>query len=613
MQIMSEQLETPPRNRLCWRWCGCLALLAIFYFLAAFSTSAASFTATLDRDTVETGDSATLSLKFEGGKPDGIPQPPEIANLKIEYGGASQSFSFVNGESSASITANFSVTPLKPGEYLIPALRAEVDGKVLTSQPLKLTVLKPGGATGDTNPGNQLIFMKLLVPKKQVFVGEVVGIQLQLYIRDGVVNAESILGGFERYGGSPVTAEGFTTLKTAPASRRRAQIGNSIYSVATLITALAPVKTGELKIDAFNPSVAIQLPSNQRRRDMFDPFGMFQNVEERKVTLTADTETLTALPVPRENAPANFNGAIGSYALTVTAGPTNVAVGDPITLRIQLTGSGALETLALPDQPWQNFKTYPPTAKVETTDPLGIKGTKTFEQVVIPENTDIKELPAFSFSYFDSDKRAFRTLSQPAIPLIVRPGGTASVPVVAAAGHPAENSPPAQDIVSIKQRPGKLEPPAVPLIQRPVFIALQGLPALAFIGAMIWRKRTDTLANNPRLQRQRRVAQLVREEINLLRKLAAEKNSEQFFATLFHILQEQIGDRLDLPAASITEAVIEEQLQPRGIDEATLAELRSLFQSNNLARYAPVKSTEELEAVIPRLENVLETLRTIPA
>ena len=34
--------------------------------------------------------------------------------------------------------------------------------------------------------------------------------------------------------------------------------------------------------------------------------------------------------------------------MTVTAGPTNVTVGDPITVRVQIFGRGALDSLNLP-------------------------------------------------------------------------------------------------------------------------------------------------------------------------------------------------------------------------------------------------------------------------
>jgi len=87
--------------------------------------------------------------------------------------------------------------------------------------------------------------------------------------------------------------------------------------------------------------------------------------------------------------------------------------------------------------------------------------------------------------------------------------------------------------------------------------------------------------------------------------LASEKKSDEFFATLFRLLQEQLGERLALPASAITEAVVEEHLRPRGVSETTLVPLQELFQTCNLARYAPIKTSQELAAIIPRLESVL--------
>ena len=125
-----------------------------------------------------------------------------------------------------------------------------------------------------------------------------------------------------------------------------------------------------------------------------------------------------------------------------------------------------------------------------------------------------------------------------------------------------------------KQRLGVQAEIAPPLAEQPWFLALQGVPVAAFISAFVWRKRTDSLAHNPRLRRQRQVAQIVREGVNRLRQLAAQNNSDEFFATLVHLVQEQIGERLDLPASAITEAVIDERLRPMGVAEPLLSSLQ---------------------------------------
>jgi len=269
----------------------------------------------------------------------------------------------------------------------------------------------------------------MILPKKEIYLGEVIEVQLQLFIRDGVANAGGILQSFERLGGSPFKADGFSSLKTACAQRQRAQVGNGIYDAATLVTSLSPVKAGSLMIDAINVTLTLQLPAGDQGGGYF---GLFQRYQERRVPISIDAESVTVLPLPPDP-PAGFSGAVGSYALAVTAGPTNVSAGDPITVKIQISGSGALESIALPDQPaWNQFKTYPPTSKLETSDPLGVTGARIFEEIVVPQNPDIKALPPVSFSYFDCDKKSYQTLSAPGIALTVRPGGNTTVPASAA-------------------------------------------------------------------------------------------------------------------------------------------------------------------------------------
>ena len=515
---------------------------------------------------------------------------------------------------SASISQNYALTPTQPGEFIIPALKAEIGGQALQTPPLKLTAVKPSSTVAD-GAGDKLAFFKLFVPRKEVYVGEVLAVEFQVYIREGVANAENILQSFDQYGGCPVKAEGVSIFKTAHAQWRRVRVGNANYNVASLITSLSPIKTGPLSLGSMEVTLTLQIPlRNQPRRDPYDPFGFFQRtqVEERRVALSAEPETLTVLPLPKENVPAGFNGAVGTFTMTLSAGPTNVAAGDPVTVKIQLSGRGAFDSLALPEQSaWHDFKTYPPTTKVETTDALGLQGTKTFEQVVVPQSPDVKALPAVSFSFFDPEQKSYRTLTQPAVPLVVRPGGSAPAPTVVAAANRVgqDNPPPTQDIVHIKPRLGVVAQIGPPLVQRSWFLALQAVPVLAWLSAVVWRRRADQLANNPRLRRRRQVAQIMRHGLLELRQHAAANKSDDFFATLVRLLQEQLGERLDLPASAITEAVIEEHLRPRGVPETTLASLRELFQTCNFARYAPIKTSQELAAIIPRFEATLRELQ----
>jgi hypothetical protein len=106
---------------------------------------------------------------------------------------------------------------------------------------------------------------------------------------------------------------------------------------------------------------------------------------------------------------------------------------------------------------------------------------------------------------------------------------------------------------------------------------------------------------------------MIREGWKDLRQAADANESEKFFAALFRLLQERLGERLDLPASAITEAVLEERLGPLGVPEPTLGALRELFQVCNQARYAPASTNEELRSLIPKLESALADLKALKA
>jgi hypothetical protein len=587
--------------------------ILILFLCLGLVARAASFTASLDNetnDTITLGQSATLSLTFEGGQPDNLSalQVPGLRMNKV--GNSTQTTSDFNGHNSLVTTILVAVTPQKTGEFTIPALTADVNGQRLSSAPLKLTVIKadaPAAAAIDS--GNEIAFMKLSLPQKKIYAGQMLTAQLQVCVRDDVENFANF-----QFTGQP--ADGFTISKMVQGQNQRAQIGNRIYTVIPLTFALTAMKSGTLSLGPFTASATLVLPSPDQPRG----FPFFTSGEQKQVSFATETLTAESLPLPTENVPADFNGAIGDYQLTATVGPTNLAVGDPVTVRVQISGRGALDALTLPDQTsLHDFKIFPPTLKVENSDRLGLEGTKTFEEIVTPQNSDVRAWPQFSFSFFNPDDGKYHTLTQSAVPLAVHSAGPTVMPTIAATKNSAAENQTPQDILPIKENLGTLAQIPVgrdsvePLIAKPFFLAVQAVPVLAFLAAFIWRKRADNLANNPRLRRQRAVAQLVNGGLGDLNKFAAENKPNEFFAMLFRLLQEQLGERLDCPATAITEADVDKRLIYIGASPSTLESLRELFQICNQARYAPIQTRQELVAVTTKFKKVVGELRNLKA
>ncbi len=587
-------LQRPLLNSLLLSW--------LVIGLLSLSARGASVTATLDTDTILLGDNANLEIFVEGARPDSVPMAPNVPGLAITYTGMGSKFTMINGQTMSGYMLNFSITATKRGDFVIPAMTVMVEGKRLATQALRLKV------GGDTDVMSKLATLKITVPRTEVFVGEVFPVDIQLLVQDGrEINIPQL------------QAEGFTVSPMKHLGQTQSQINGVIYHVLTFKTTATAARAGNLTLGPVQCTLQVRVPTSRGRTR--DPFGggVFDSffgggAQYRRVTLESEKVVLQVRNVPRESAPADFKGAIGNFTLTVSATPTNIAVGDPITVKMVLAGQGAWDGLAAPVlDGWRDFKVYPPTSRVDTNDVLGFDGVKTFEQVVVPENAEARELPPISFSYFDPARKSFRTLQQPAIPLIVRPvASSPAQPVIATTSPSSSEPPPQQDIVHIKTRAGNLALAQPPLLRQGWFLALQSLPVALWVAAFLWRKRSEHLANNPRLIRRRQVAAVVKQGLTDLQKLAVAGDTAEFHALMFRLLQEQIGERLDLPASAITEAVIDERLRPRGVPEPTLVALHDLFQACNLARYAPQSTSEELSSLTVRTREALQAIQSLP-
>jgi len=550
-------------------------------------------TAKLDRGTISLGETATLSLIFENVFPNAAPGLPALAGLQLVGTSSSQSFSFINGERSQSITYDFTLMPGREGEFTIPRMDINVRGTTLATQPLKLKVLKAGSAIPNSSGENPVPFMKLVVAKTNLYVGELLPVEIQLFALEGhIVQVPQLAG------------EGFSVGKMSQPSQSQSYVGNQLYGTATYKFYVVPAKTGALTLGP--ASLLLSVPDLRYRPNIFG------DRPRQQLTVTSNPQALQILPLPAENVPATFSGAVGSYTMSFDAGPAEVAVGDPVTLKIRIVGRGLLDALTLPGQPdWREFKFYQPNSKVEYNDALGVSGFKLFEQVVIPQNSEIKSVPPFVFSFFDPDQRQYRTLTSAAIPLLVRPGGaTPSVPSNFTNAGAATAPPPPQDIVHIKPHLGQIAPIAPPLLLQKWFLGLQAVPVGLWLFLLVRRKYLEARANNPLLRRQKQVTQIIKTGWRNLREFASSNQPEQFFATLFRLLQEQVGERLDLPASAITEAVIDERLRGRNLAGETLTALHELFQACNMARYAR-HSSQELSSLVPKLEQVLRELQKV--
>lgn len=566
-----------------WSALFCAALFSLT------AQAAPSVTTSLDRPSMTVGESATLQLKITGGEDVQAPNYPSQPNFAVTYQNAENRYMNINGRASSFMVLNYAVTASQPGTYTIPAVQVIVDNTALATQPLSINVTKAEGAIG-TGPA----FVRILVAKTNVFIGELIPIQIKVY---GLA--------IDQLQVPTLKSDGFTVGASGQNTQSREQFGNNIYGVYTFPMTVAAAKAGNLSLGPAEAPMVIRVLARNSFEQIFGG-------QQRQFNAVSEPVMIHVNPLPKENVPASFNGAVGNFSMTARASPTAVAVGDPITLQIVVKGRGSFDTVKLPDFGWKDFTFYPPNSTVTNLDALGVQAIKAFDQVVSPQRAGISAIPPIEFSFFDPEQRAYKTITRPAMPITVKATGAGLAQPTVVAEHTAnEPQRSVSDIVHIKPTLGQMVTLGPPLPFRPWFVVLQLLPIGLWGGAVFWRKQTDRLANDPKLRRKREVARVVERGLTEARDAARQNESEKFFATTFRLLQEQVGERLDMPAAAITEAVVDEQLPKHGVNGDLLAKLRELFEACNQARYARA-SVAGMEALIPKLESALREVQQLP-
>jgi len=550
----------------------CFGILSALAFLSAVRCRAdVSVSASVDRNHVAFGESVTLTISVQGAQAGVEPSIPNVDGLAFTGPSAQTSMSIVNGVMSESVNFVYQVTPRRTGEFTIPTVAVNVGGKTFGTTPINLIVEK-NAPQADTN---QELFARIQLPSKEVYLGQTMPVQIVVFAR-----ADVPLQGFGEFS---YDADGLG-FKFQQKLKSGTRIINGVsYNMQVIDGAISPTRAGTLN---FGPCILkAQLRVQKRSRNQFgDSFfdDFFGRTEIREVPVTVDAVPIEVLPLPEVGRPPDFAGAIGQWNLDVIAKPTEVAVGDPITLTIKITGNGNIDTVPAPKiGSLDGFKTYEPTTKT-TKDDLNTTGERVIQQVLIPKTTEVKEIPEVHLAFFDPIAKTYKVATQPPIQLMVKAGGTGQTAIVSGGGRLRPEEKLGQDIVYLKGDLGTAAPTA-PFCATPVFWALNIVPLLALAGGVGWKRRTDRLRKDVAYARRSRAAG------NARKLLAAAKTHDD----LQRVLQQYLGDRLNIPAAGITAAIVDEQLVPRGVNGQLASDTKACFETCDSARFAgPDASTD---------------------
>lgn len=581
---------------------------------AGRSWAAVTVEALVEKQEVYVGEPFVFQVAVQGHD---APTAPELGALKDfqvqERGGQqnnSESVTIINGhmqrESRRGYVFTYQLTAKRAGMLTIPALPLQAGAERALTKPLAILAKVP--------TESEDFKLRLQLEKEQAYVGEPVTVNVVWYIGREVKGFEFQLPlltdpNFEvaDVETPPVAAGHQDEFLRIPfgqgetvAEKGRGRLDGREFLTVSFKKVLIPRVAGVLTLPPATVACQAVAPGRRSQHDPFadlfgnDPF-LRRNAYETAIT-PSNTPKLTVRPLPSEGKPAGFTGLVGNYRLVASATPTEVQVGDPITLTVQVSGPH-LKRVELPplgeQLPAADFKVPAEMAPGELGELL-----KTFTQTIRVARAGVPEIPKLTLSFFNSDSGRYESAVSEPIPLRVKEAKQLTVrDAEGVAAPPAKRSlNPVEAGIAYNYEDEELlareELPAPWRLSGGRILFLAGLPGLFFslLGVKLFRRWRQSARVEP--------AKMAYSEF---------RKSLHGAAGVAAALQIYLGRRLGLAPGAITSQEVASRWAGL-VEEPLLARLAAVMAQGEAARYAGGVGQGATPALLAEAEAVVAAL-----
>lgn len=544
--------------------------------------------------------------------------PDELQVLAGPYTSRQSSYQMVNGHtsSSSSITFTYTLYAAKAGTYTIPAAHARVNGRAVSSRAVKVTVT--GSARGGSAPkmhedgggepsmqaaGSRIsandLFIKVTANKHRVHEQEPVLLTYKVYTLVDLTQLE----------GKMPDLTGFHTQEIPLPQQKSFHVerinGKAYRAVTWSQYVMYPQMTGKLEI----PSITFKGIVVQQNRAV-DPFEAFFNggsgYVEVKRNIVAPGLTVQVDPLPKK--PAGFSGGVGRFNISAQINQTEVKAGTPVTLRVVIGGTGNLKLIKQPEVNFpKDFDKYDPkvTDKTKLTS-NGLGGNMVYDFLVVPRNQGHYNIPPVTFTYYDVDANAYKTIKTQAFSLTVSKGDGRS----ASENFEDVND---NDIHNIKKGADAQYDTADFFYGSMKYWVTLSMLLIAFLVLLfVFRQRAIDNANVVKM-RGKKANAIARKRLKKASRLMFTADAGAFYDEVLRALWGYVSYKLNMPVEQLSRENISANLVERGVDEQTIGKFLTALDECEFERYAPgdpkgnkEKTFNYAMTAITEIENVMK-------
>ncbi len=550
---------------------------------------------------------------------------PSLQDFQILMGPStsySTSTSIVNGKVSreTSYTFTFILKALKEGEFTIPAATIKVDDEKVNSNAVKIKVVKADAQAQQQNqesqsgtaPSDDDLFITMTPSKKNVYQGESLVLTTKIYTK---VNLE----GLSDIKQPSLSAFITQTLKNQEGiSWSMENVNGRTYNVGTFEQKLLfPQKAGKTTIDPIEIEFMVrQRVARSRSRNPFDDFfeSNYRTVKKR-VKSKPVTINVKALPSDR---PEGYSGGVGQLSMKASVNKNDVAVNDGITLKVVISGSGNHKFIEDPIIQFPaDFDDF--DAKISnniTNTASGMKGSKTYEYLMIPRHAGTFTIPSVKFAYFDPAKGQYQTNDSEPITITVEKGEgseTATSGIVRSNVTKENVKFIGKDIRFIKTDKTVLKPIGTFFIGSLSYYLALFIPLSLFILVFFINQKRLKENSNITLMKTKKANKVAIKRLKKSAHFLKTGEKEAFYEEVLRALWGYLSDKLSLPLSELSKDNAGEILKQSNVSDDVITDIMSILDTCEFARYAPASGTGEMDKLykqtigtISQLENQIK-------
>jgi hypothetical protein len=348
---------------------------------------------------------------------------------------------------------------------------------------------------------------------------------------------------------------------------------------------LIPKRSGRIRLDPVTVSTNMAT-GRVRTGDFLNPM----RVTYERFAVQSEAVTLDVRALPETGRPKGFYGLVGRYTISASATPTDVSVGDPITLTIRIDGNPYLKPVQ-----WPDLEAVPELANnfrvpAERASPRVEDGQKVFTQTLRAANDEVTEIPPIPLAYFDPDAGDYVVARTRPIPLEVAPAKVLTGADVEGLG-PASVGRQVQALregfsanyygpeVLVNQAFSPLA-----ALVSPGYAVLWSVPLVGLLGSIAFRLATRTRPEAVARKRRRQACSVA---VRRLRAVASADGPERH-DLLVAALRGYVGDRFGRTAGSLTADDCHGVVLAATDDPELAEQLRAKLSESEAARYASI-------------------------